>query len=457
MSLLVKDKIFWFLLIFSAIYIIGNIGTGSLTTWDECYYSILAKEMASNDTFYKLTFLNKPFLEKPPLYIWSTALFYKAFGINEFSSRITSSIFGVLTVLLVYLFGMRLSGKKAGLISALVLLGLPHYLHFSKMAMFDVTLTFFIVLMVYAFSLGEDDRRYLFLSGIAFGLGYLTKGFAACLGPFIVFFYAISIKKQRLLISRNFILGIVISSLVILAWYAMQYYTFGIEQIKDYFNFHILTRATQAIEGHTGGINFYQKAIFNKNKPWSVLLFISVLYMLYKVIRCRDKKAVLLLIWVVLSYALYSLVKTKLHWYIMPIYPALALSSGLLLARCIRGNAYKVLLACICLGLLLQIPYSWSFKIDFSPDEKAAAIFLNTLHKDGASIYYFGEYDNNDLFYFDDIAIFMPLNQEPAFRPASKDVHFILKRDYINDLENTYKIKTKEVRSFNELVVLKKR
>ena len=277
-----KDKLFWLLLIFTAIYILGNIGTGSLATWDECCYMIPAKEMAQNNTWHTLTLGGKPFLEKPPLYMWSTAVFYKFFGINEFTSRITSSLFGVLTVMLVYIFGVYIADRKTGFLSALVLLGLPHYLHFAKMAMLDVTLTFFITLMIYLFLRGKDNVRYLFYCGLAFGFAYFAKGFACFLGLFIILIYSILTKEKKSIFNRYFISGILISIFFILLWYLVQYRTVGIDSIKNYFDFHIFARATQAIEGHVGGINFYQKALFNKNKPWSVFLFISALYIVWQ-------------------------------------------------------------------------------------------------------------------------------------------------------------------------------
>jgi 4-amino-4-deoxy-L-arabinose transferase-like glycosyltransferase len=451
---ILQDKIFWFLLVFACFYIIGNIGTGSLTTWDECYYSLLAREMQANNTFHKLTFFNSPFLEKPPLYIWLTALSYKAFGISEFSSRITSAVFGVLTVLLTYSFGRRLSGKRAGLVSALILLALPHYLHFSKLAMLDTTLTFFITFMVYAFIRGEEDSRYLFLSAVSFGLAYFTKGFAAFLGLFIVSGYALLTGKHKLIISRNFIMGIVVSVSAVIIWYTAQYLAFGMEQVKSYFDFHILQRASRAIEGHMGGINFYQKAIFNKNKPWCVILFLSFAYMLFRAIKKREKAAILLSVWAAASYILYSLVKTKLHWYIMPVYPALALSSGIFIVKFLKNRAFYLAVAVILIAMILQIPYSWAFRIDFSPDEKAAALFLKSLPKD-KKVYMFGEYDNNDLFYFGDIIDAMPFTEKIPYFNSKDDVYFVLKRGHVSAFEKTYKDNTDKIKLFNDIVILK--
>src|SRR3989338_2980517 len=101
---ILKDKIFWLLLIFASIYILGNIGTGSLTTWDEAVYANISKSILRTGNWLVLYQDDSPWFDKPPLYIWSTALLYKLLGINEFATRLTSSLFGIATILLIYIF-----------------------------------------------------------------------------------------------------------------------------------------------------------------------------------------------------------------------------------------------------------------------------------------------------------------------------------------------------------------
>ena len=456
MTLISKDKLFWFLLAFALVYILFNIGTGSLTTWDECAYMIPAKEMAQNNVWHTLTLGGEPFLEKPPLCMWSTALFYKIFSINEFASRATSAIFGVLTVMLVYIFGIYLSDRKTGLLSALVLLALPHYLHFAKMAMLDVTLTFFIVLMIYLFLRGEDNAKYLFYSGLAFGVAYFAKGFACVLGLAIVFIYSSFSKRLKYVFNRYFITGILISLFFILLWYFVQYRTVGAEAVNDYFGFHIFARATEAIEGHAGGINFYQKAIFNKNKPWSILLFASAIYILFQAIRYRRKRALLLSCWIATSYLLFTLVKTKLHWYIIPIYPALALAAGITIVKFIKGRLFYAAIALFFIIMSLQIPFSWAFKLDFSPDVKAASIRMKELHDDGHNIYFYGGYDNKDLFYFNDITVFLPRKANTLVRQEKgKPLYFITREESVEDIKKRHGQNFNEVEKFGDLILLK--
>jgi len=392
----VKDKIFWLLAIFAAIYIIGNIGTGSLATWDEALYAnISANMIKTGDWLVMHDRPDKPWFDKPPLYMWCTAFFYNIFGISEFSVRFTSALFGLATVLLVYSFIKKIYDQHAALLAALLLLASPHYLHFSKMGMMDVMLTFFTTLMIVLFWMGQDRPSCLFWSGIALLFAYLAKGFAAIAGPAVIFFYCLFSGNLRLLIKRQFTIGALISIAFILCWHLVQYFFSGPDAIKSYFGFHIFERATTSLEGHGGGLNFYQKVIFNKNKPWGVLFYGSFLYMLWLMVRDRDKRAILVISWIAVVFTICSVVQTKLHWYIMPIYPALAIASAVTLEKFFRNKAFYVILSVVLLGMLIQVPVSWAFKLDFNQKAKAAALRSEKLPYE----------DNGSMFYYDTIKI----------------------------------------------------
>jgi 4-amino-4-deoxy-L-arabinose transferase-like glycosyltransferase len=385
-----KDVTFWLLLMFAFIYIVGNIGTGSLTTWDEAVYANISGSIIKTGNWLVLHQRGAPWFDKPPLYMWCTAFFYNLFGINEFSTRFTSAIFGIATVLLVYVFMKKTMNRNAGLCSALLLLAAPHYIHYSKMGMMDVMLTFFITLMVALFWMGQEKPRYLFWSGAALFFAYLTKGMAAISGPVIIFLYCLFSNNLRLLVKREFITGILISLALIVGWHALQYIYCGPASVNNYFGFHLVRRATESLEGHTGGLNFYQKVIFNKNKPWGILYYPSLVYILWLAVKQKDKRAILLLVWAVSVFAICTTVRTKLHWYIIPVYPALAMASALFLERFLKDKLFYAAITVILLAMLVQVPVSWAFKLNLNPDVKKAAMEHKKLsYDDDGTIFYY--------------------------------------------------------------------
>jgi 4-amino-4-deoxy-L-arabinose transferase-like glycosyltransferase len=257
------------------------------------------------------------------------------------------------------------------------------------MGMMDVMLTFFITLMVYLFWVGQEKPSYLFWSGISLLFAYMAKGMAAVSGPAIIILYCLFSGNLKLLTKRKFVVGIVVSLAFIAAWHTVQYIYCGSIAIDSYFGFHLFKRATQALEGHTGGINFYQKVIFNKNKPWGVLYYPSVAYIIWLAVTQKEKRAMLLSIWAVVVFAICTAVRTKLHWYVMPVYPALAIASAIALEKLFRERTFYIILSAVLFGMLIQVPVSWAFKLDFNARAKAAGINSEKLpYEDNGSIFY---------------------------------------------------------------------
>lgn len=432
-----KDKIFWLLLIFASIYILGNIGTGSLSTWDEALYANISRNIIKTGDWLVMRQGTKPWFDKPPLYMWCTAIFYKILGVSEFSTRLTSGIFGIATVMTLYLFAKKMSNKITALFAGLILLALPHYVHFSKLGMMDVPVTFFTVLTMYLFWLGQEKEKYLFYSGALVGLAYLMKGFAGLLGPVIIVFYSIFSKNIRLMFKQQFLWGIAASFLIIFSWHLIQFRLVGPIALKEYFGFHIYQRATSVLESHNGGINFYQKVIFNKNIPWSVMIYASLLYTVWMPFKYKDKNAILILSWVIAAYLLYTLVRTKLNWYVMPIYPALALSSACFLTRFLKGKALYLSSVIILSIMLVQVPLSMAFNLDFTPDVKKVSALSKELYQKGNGIYMIGGNDS-ELFYCDFAKVLDKDLYQSLIERGKKSMYCIILPELLKEKKEEY-------------------
>lgn len=385
-----KDKIFWLLLIFAAVYILGNIATGSLSTWDEAVYANISGSILKTGDWLIMHERTGPWFDKPPLYMWATAILYNSIGINEFTTRFTSSIFGIATVLILYIFIKRNYSLNTAMLAALLLLASPHYIHFAKSGMLDVTLTFFISLMVFFFWEGQKRPILLFWSGTALLFAYLAKGMATISGPVVILLYCLLSANMKLLVRREFIAGIALSVILIFAWHLIQYVYGGQESINSYFGFHIFKRAATSVEGHTGGLNFYQKVIFNKNKPWGIIYYPAFGYAVWLAARHKDKRAILLTAWTVSVFTICTIVKTKLHWYIVPIYPALAAISAIFLDRFLKKRIFYSAVALILFAMIIQAPVSWAFKLDLNAKAKDAALHSARLpYEDNGTIFYY--------------------------------------------------------------------
>jgi hypothetical protein len=74
----------------------------------------------------------------------------------------------------------------------------------------------------------------------------------------------------------------------------------------------------------------------------------------------------------------------------MPAYPAFAMSSGIFLERFLKG---KALIACVLIvltGMIIQVPFSWAFRLDLNPNVKACALQSKQLdYEDNGTIFYY--------------------------------------------------------------------
>jgi 4-amino-4-deoxy-L-arabinose transferase-like glycosyltransferase len=108
---------------------------------------------------------------KPPLYTYLTIPSLAIFGLNEFSVRFISALFGSLSVVIGYFLIKELFPKRSSkffLLFSLFFSISPWHIQFSRVA-FEANLAlFFLILGIWLFLKGTSSGKYLILSFIAF-------------------------------------------------------------------------------------------------------------------------------------------------------------------------------------------------------------------------------------------------------------------------------------------------
>ena len=138
--------------------------------FDEIYHARTAWEHLNRVYPYEIT--------HPPLGKLIIGLGIKLFGMTPFGWRFSGTLFGVLMLPILYVFAKKLFGGKTAPAACTALMA-TDFMHFvqTRIATIDVYAVFFILLMylfMYLFISGEG-KKYLALSGIAFGLGAASK------------------------------------------------------------------------------------------------------------------------------------------------------------------------------------------------------------------------------------------------------------------------------------------
>lgn len=280
---------------------------------------------------------------KPPLLMWLMALSYQMFGVTGFASRFAIPIFGALTLIFTYFLGKKLYNRIVGFLSVIILGTFSTFHLFSTRAMTDVPLLCMIVGSFYFFLLSKEKNTshwYTLLSGVLFGLAFLTKQTGALLIPMIIVIYLIlSQRSLKPLLTKQFGLFFAAALLVVSPWLIYMSLSYGFYFWDSYFLYSTFTRMNSAIEGHMHGYLYYFDYFASSEMPlWVALLPFAIGLSVYFAFK-RSKPDVLLVTWIVVVLTVFTAAQTKISYYILPAYPAFALVIAAMLYRIYRKIA----------------------------------------------------------------------------------------------------------------------
>ena len=103
----------------SAIYL-GMVNSPDMEDEADCGHAIASRELLETHDWVILHINGIRWLEKPPVLFWLGAASYKLLGESVASARLPVALAAVLLVLLIYEYGRRWFGERAGLYSALI-------------------------------------------------------------------------------------------------------------------------------------------------------------------------------------------------------------------------------------------------------------------------------------------------------------------------------------------------
>lgn len=328
---------FYLLILFCAAMFLYslNLGNSTLRDWDEGTFAQVAKEIFESgfSQWHWLfpTIWHQPYLNKPPLIHSLTAVVYNFLGISEFSTRILGATLTAISVPLLYLLARELFlPRYYALFSALTYLTLLPVVRHGRLAMLDGATVCFQILLFICILKTRRDLRWAFPVGISLALICLTKGWmmGVLLGAIALLF--LLWDTPRLVTSFYLWGGVILGVLPVIAWYAAQYIYYGQTFINTAIQEQSLNRIFTAVEGNQGPIWYYLLELLKYPYPW---IFIALWGIKMAWQNRNWSWAKFILSGNSLYFVMISLMGTKLPWYIMPIYPALALAVGVALGE----------------------------------------------------------------------------------------------------------------------------
>ncbi|WP_062267160.1 ArnT family glycosyltransferase [Endozoicomonas arenosclerae] len=360
-----SSRWFWVytLIVFAILIRLFSLGLYPLMDTSEARYGEIVRLMVeTNDWIIPYFDYGVPFLGKPPLFIWLSAVSFKLFGINEFAARLPSLICSLGTLALVWKLARFQMSQLQANIAALFLITSAMFLVLAGALLADPIMTLTITLILSGFWIGWHSKdpkeatlwQYLFFAGC--GLALLAKGLAALVlagGP--IFLWCLPEKRLITLWQRfPWIKGIVLSAVIALPWYIsaeirspglLEYMFIGEHfsryldsgwQGDEYGNAHVHTLGAIWAYLLVGGF------------PWTLILLGCVITQLWKYWKKQPTLRVqpwdyFLICWL-LFLPLFFTFTTNLIWtYTLPVMPALALIMARLFGEHWSSHGTKLL------------------------------------------------------------------------------------------------------------------
>ncbi len=323
-----------------------QLGRLPLVGSDEPRYARIAGEMMLENRWVTPTLEGRPWLEKPPLYYWLTIPVFRMAGQSETAARLGPALAALWTAFVLYWLGGALWSRLAGLIGASALLTMVGFAAFGRSASTDMPMaacmtTFLAVLA--AAAVRDDEPRWKVVVGYAFlGLAILAKGPVALIlaGGIGACYWAL---RDRWDLRRwHPVAGLAIALAVALPWFWLAFRQNGFGFILVFFINHNLARYVTDIHHHTQPFYYYVPVILGLIFPWTAWLLFSIPGSMPRVLRnWREWRPASLFLgcWILFPLLFFSISRSKLPGYVIPVLPAIALLIGVKVRRLDRGEA----------------------------------------------------------------------------------------------------------------------
>lgn len=317
-------------------------GNGAIALWDrdEPRFATATREMLAGGNWIVPTFNGDLRPDKPILIYWLMGLTYRLFGDNPFAARAISGLAGALACVAIGRVGAKMFDRRVGLLAGWILALSPMLIIESKLATVDALLLFLLVLVfgcLWSLYQGPAGKRTALSLWLLLGLAVLTKGPVALAIPAVALAGFCAVRREWGWLARLQPRGGMLLLLgIVLPWcVAVQWQTGG-TFLEQAVGRHVVLRALQPLENHTGFPGYYVVTLFGMMAPWAWLL--PWLIREYWSDWRADPRLAWLASWALGTLVFFELVRTKLIHYYLPAYPALALLLAAGLVGRFRGR-----------------------------------------------------------------------------------------------------------------------
>ena len=277
---------------------------------DEAVYAGQAASIAGQPAFLE----SFPIFRAHPLLFQTVLSVVYQGSVSDLAGRLCSVAFGLGAIVMTYLLGRELYGRRVGYVAALLLAVMPYHVLVSRQVLLDGPMTFFATMTLYLIARHSSTGRstYLYASAGALGLTVLCKEPAVLLLGAVYAYYAVT-RVTRLSL-RQLIVASAVFGLTILPFPLSVMFSGRSSTGQQFLSYQIFRRPN-----HTW--SFY----FTEVPPAvGVLTVVVAVAGLFILARQQSWREGLLCCWIAVPFAFFELWPVKGFQYLLPLAPALA-------------------------------------------------------------------------------------------------------------------------------------
>ncbi len=308
----------------------------------------------------------EPFLEQPPLHAWSVGLAFRAFGETTAVARGVSVLWSVLTLLVTFLLGEKLAGRRTGLLAAILLGVTALFFTAQHRVTADPPLAFFVagstLASLHALTAETGRAKWLgpLLAYAGASLAYLSKGVVGVgLAGFGFLAVVIALRDAKLLLRAHLWLAPLVFAAIAGPWHLQLHEECGLEGLRTVVWENSVGRAGGSSHPHGPDYNFWSFPAFFA--PSTLFFAGGVAWFARERHRLEPRLRVaweMPLAWFLLGFVALTIVRSKREVYLLPVLPGSALVAALWLERILDGHdesRFAVYVPRLLAGVLLVL------------------------------------------------------------------------------------------------------
>ncbi len=340
----------WALLALAVTFLVVETGHTPFFEPDESRYAEIPREMLATGDLVAPHLNGFRYYEKPPLHYWAVAASMSLFGEEEWAARLPVKLSAAGMVLVTVLFARRRFGERVALLAGLIVATSLLVVALARLNIIDPPLSFALSSAAFAFASFQEHERTgdrsrarvaLYLLHFSCAAAVMLKGFVGLVLPGGAILVWALLSRRFSIVPRLFSPGPLILFLaLVVPWHLAI-----ARRDREWFDFYVIGEHFRRYfeTGHRRGASplHFVWVLLGGLLPWTPYLgrlagaFPSVRRGEW---RERGAEAFLQVFWI-LVFLFFSVSRSKLVPYILPIWPAVAVLVALGLERARQRGA----------------------------------------------------------------------------------------------------------------------